>query len=75
MVKNRLSETTEYILSGPNYDRDKKRSAETTQQLPKEFEDGTVPLQKKLDRMPYQVPHRCMAYKHQKPFKEELGRI
>ena len=39
MVKSRLSDITEYFLSGPSYDSDKKRSAETTQQLHKEFED------------------------------------
>ena len=39
MVKSRLSETLEYFLSGLNYDSDQKRSAETTWQLNKDFED------------------------------------
>ena len=39
VVKSKLSERIEYFLSGPSYDSDKKRSAETTQQLHEDFED------------------------------------
>ena len=84
MVKSRLSDTTEYFLSGLNYDSNKKRSAETTQQLHKEFEDvfngigcfdGIFSLKLKLDSKPYQAPLRWMAYALQKPFEEELERL
>ena len=70
MVENRLSEIIEYFLLGLSYDTDKKRSAETTQQLHRDFEDafngigclnGTFSLQLKLDSKPYQAPPRCMA--------------
>ena len=62
MVKSRLSETTELFLSGLSYDSNKKRSAETTQQVHKEFKDvfngivcfdGTFSLQIKLDSKPF----------------------
>ena len=62
----------------------KKRSAETAQQLHKEFEDvfngigcfnNTFSLQLKLDSKPYQAPPRCVAYALQKPFEEELERL
>ena len=84
MVKSRLSDKMEYFLSGPSYDSNKKRSAETTQQLHKDFQDvfngigcfdGTFSLQLKPDCKPYQVPPRCMAYALQKPCKEELERL
>ena len=83
MVKSRLSDTTEYFISRLSYDGKIKRSADTTQQLHKEYEDvfngiqcfdGTFSLQLMPDSMPYQVPPRCMAYAPQKPFKEELER-
>ena len=57
MVKSKLSKTIEYFLSGLSYDSDKKRNAETTEQLYKHFEDvfngigcfdGTFSLQLKL---------------------------
>ena len=82
--KSKLSITVEYYLSELSYDSDKKRSAETTQQLRKDFEDefngngcsdGTFSLQLKLDSKPYHVPLRCMAYALQKPFEEELERL
>ena len=59
------------FLPGPNYDSDKKRSAEITQQLQRDFKDvfngigcfgGTFSLQLKPDSKPYQAPLRCMAY-------------
>ena len=78
-VKSRLSDTTEYFLSGLSYESNKKRSTETTQQLHKEFEDvfngigcfnSTFSLQLKLESKPYQVPPRHVAYTLQKPFEE-----
>ena len=84
MAKSRLSETIEYFLSGLSYYSKKKRSAEFTQQLHKDFEDvsngigcfdGIFPLQLKLDSKPYQVPPRHMAYTLQKPFQKELKRL
>ena len=38
-IDNQLSNTVEYFLSGLSHDSDKKRSAEITQQLQKDFED------------------------------------
>ena len=79
-VMSRISYTKEYFLSEPSYDTDKKMSAETTQQLHKEFKDGfngicyfngTFSLQLKLN----QAPLRCVAYALQKPFKEERERL
>ena len=70
----------EYLLSGPSYDSNKKRSTETTQQPHKDFEDvfngigyfaGTFSLQLKPDSKPYQVPQRCITHTLQKPFEEE----
>ena len=84
MVKSKLSDTTEYFLSGPSYDSKKKRSAETMPQLQKEFEDvfngiecfnSTFSLQLKPDSKPYQVPLRLVAYTLQNPFEEELERL
>ena len=39
MVHSKLTNKTKYFLSGLSYDSNKKRSAETTQQLHKEFDD------------------------------------
>ena len=83
-VKRKLSKTKEYFLSGPGYDSNMKRSAETTQQLHKYFEDilshigcfdGTFSLQLKADSKPYQVPLRCVAYAIHKPFEEKSERL
>ena len=78
MVKSKSYQTIEYFLSGLSYENNKKRSAETTRQIHKAFEDvfnGTFSLQLKPDSKPYQVPLRYMAYALQKPFKEELERL
>ena len=84
MVESGLCEIIEYFLSGLNHDSNKKRSAETTQQLHKGFEDlfngigcfdGTFSLQLKPDIKPYQAPLRDVAYTFQKPFKWELERL
>ena len=61
-VNNKLSNTKGYFLPGPNCDSDKKKSAEITQQLQRDFKDvfngigsfdGTFELQLKLDSKPY----------------------
>ena len=39
MVNNTLSNTIDYFLTGPNCDSDRKKSAEITQQLQRDFED------------------------------------
>ena len=39
MVNNQLSNTVNYFIPGPNYDNDKKKSAEITEQLQRDFED------------------------------------
>ena len=71
MVKTKSNETTEYFLSGLTYESNKKKSAESTQQIHKDFDDvfngigcfeGTLSLQLKPDSKPYQAPLRHMAY-------------
>ena len=75
MVNTKSNETTEYFLSGPNHESDKKKSAESTQQIHKDFDDvfngigcseGTFSLQLKPDSKPYQAPPRHVAYTLQK---------
>ena len=77
--------TVEYFLPGLNYDSDKKKSAEITQQLQRDFEDvfnrigcfhGTFLLQLKPDSKPYQAPPKmCGIHALQKPFEEEMKRL
>ena len=83
-VNTKSHKTTEYFLSGPNYESDKKKSAESTWQIHKDFDDvfhsigcfeGTFFLQLKPDRAPYQSLPRSMAYTLQKPFQEEPVRL
>ena len=80
-VDTKSHKATEYIFSGANYERNKKKSAESIQQIHKEFADvfhgigcfeGTFSLQLKPDSKPYLAPLRCMVYALQKPFWEEL---
>ena len=83
-AKRKSQKTTRYLLSGLNYKSNKKRSAEATQQIHKDFGDvfngigcfeSTFSLQQKPDRKPYHALLRCMAYAFQKPFQEELERL
>ena len=76
-----LYNTVAHFLPGPNYDSDKKKSAEITQQLQRDFEDvfngigcfdGTSLLQLKPDSKSYQTPPRGVVYMLHKPFEEEL---
>ena len=73
-----------YFLSSPSYETDKRKCAELTQQIHKEFDnvfngigcfEGIFLLQLKPDSRPYQVPPRCVAYVLQKPFKDKLDRL
>ena len=72
---------TNYFLSFPNIELDKRKGIELTQNIHKVFENvlngivcfkGTFSLQFKPDSKPYQAPLRHVAYVLQKPFKEEL---
>ena len=81
MVIDKGFNTINYFLPGPNQDNDKTVSAETTQQLQRDFKDvftgigcfdGMFSLQVKPDCKPYQVPPGHAAYALQKSFKEEL---
>ena len=84
MVKTKCTKATEYFLLGPTYESNKKKSAVSTQQIHKDFDDmfngigcfeGIFSLQLKSDSKPYQTPPRCMTYALQKPFQEELERL
>ena len=72
---------TNYFLSSPNIEVDKRKSIELTQNIHKVFEnvfngigcfEGTFSLQLKPDSKPYQAPPRHVAYALQKAFKDEL---
>ena len=72
---------TNYFLSSPNIEVDKRKSIELTQKIHNVFDnvfngigclEGTFSLQLKPDSKPYQAPLRCVAYVLQKPFKDEL---
>ena len=69
-VKAEANNSTRYFIAGPNSDSDKGRSAESTQQIYKDFDDvfngigcfeGTFSLQLKPDSKPYQEPLRHMV--------------
>ena len=84
MVNSKSSKTIRVYFSGLSCESNKKRSAETTQQIHKDSEDvfngigcfdGTFSLQLKPGSKPYQVPPRYLACALQKPFKKELERI
>ena len=70
MVKTNPDKAKNYFLAGPKCDSDTKKSAETTQQIHKEFDDvfngngcfeGTFSLQIRIDSKPYQVPPWCIC--------------
>ena len=84
MVDTKANKSTEYFLSSPNYNSNKRKCAEATQQVHKDFDDvfngigyfvGTFSLKLKSDSKPYQTPLRCVAHTLQKPFQEELERL
>ena len=75
---------TNYFLSSPNMEVDKRKSVELTQKIHTVFDnvfngigcfEGTFLLQLKPDSKPYQAPQRCVAYMLQKPLKDELDQL
>ena len=78
MVKAEANNSTRYFIVGPNCDSDKRKNAESTQQIHKGFDDvfngigcfeGTFSLHLKPHSKPYQAPPRFMAYAVQKMFQ------
>ena len=76
-----INTLTNYFLSLPNMEIDKRKSIELTQKIHNVSDnvfngigcfEGTFSLQLKPDSKPYQVPPRWVAYALQKPFKDEL---
>ena len=72
---------TNYFLSSPNTEIDKRKSAKLTQKIHNVFDnvfngigcfEGTFSLYLKPDSKPFQAPPRHVAYALQKPFKDEL---
>ena len=73
---------TNYFLSFPNLEIDKRKSTEH-----KKYNvyknvlnvigcfEGTFSLQLKPDSKPYQAPSRCVGYALQKPFKDKLDQL
>ena len=66
-ANNNATTLTKYFLLCPNYETDKRKSTELTQQIHKEFDDvfndigwfeGTFSLQLKPHSRPYQAPPR-----------------
>ena len=75
------STLTNYFLSSPNMEIDKRKSPKLTWNIHNVFDndfngigyfEGTFLLQLKPDSKPYQVPPGCVAYALQKMFKDEL---
>ena len=75
---------TNYFLSSPNVEADKRKSIKLMQKIHNTFGDvfngigcfkGTFSLQLKPDSKPYQAPPRHVAYVLQKLFKEELEQL
>ena len=76
-----INTLTNYFLSSPNMEVDKKKSIELMQKIHNVFDnvlsgigcfEGTFSLQFKPDSKPYQVPPGHVAYVLQKLFKNEL---
>ena len=81
IANTNVNSLTNYFLSSPNVEADKRKSIELMQRIHKVFDnvsngigcfEGTFSLQFKPDSKPYQVPPRHVAYALQKLFKEEL---
>ena len=75
---------TNYFLSSPNMEVDKRKSIELMQKIHNVFDNVFIgigcfkrmfSLQLKPDSKPYQLPPRCVAYALQKPFKDELDQL
>ena len=78
---NNVNTTTNYFLSSPNVEADKRESIKLMQRVHNVFGnvfngigcfEGTFSLQLKPDSKPYQAPLWHVAYALQKPFKKEL---
>ena len=63
-MRTNSDKSKNYFLAGPSHDSDKRKSAESAQQIHKDFDDvlngigcfeGTYSLQLKTDSRPYQV--------------------
>ena len=71
---------TNYYMSSPNTEVDKRKGIELTQKIYNVFDifngtgyfEGIFWLQLKPDSKPYQAPPRCVAYALQEPIKDEL---
>ena len=79
---NNVNTQTNYFLSSPNVEADKRKSIKVTQKVHNVFDnvfnsigcfEGTFSLQLKPDSKPYQATPRHVAYALQKPFKDELN--
>ena len=79
-----INTLTNYFLSSPNMEVDKRKSIELSQIIHNVFHNvfngigcfgGTFSLQLKPGSKPYQVPPRHVAYILQKPFKDELDQL
>ena len=82
--QDNANKLTNYFLSSPNVEADKRKSIELMQEVHDTFGDvfngigcfkGTFSLQLKPDSKQYQAPPRCVAYALQKPLKEELEHL
>ena len=79
-INTNTNTLTNYFLSSPNIEVDKRKSTELTQKIHTVFDvfhgigcfEDTFLLQLKPDSKPYQAPPRHVAYTLQKPFKDEL---
>ena len=76
-----INTLTNYFLSSPNIEVDKRKSIELTLRIHNVFDnvlngigcfEGTFSLQLKPDSKPYQMPPRHIAYVLQKLFKDDL---
>ena len=79
-----INTLTNYFLSSPSIEVDKRKSIELMQKIHNMFNnvfngigcfEGTFSLQLKPDSKPYQAPMRRVAYALQKPFKDELDQL
>ena len=77
MVETESNKMTEYFLLGLTYESDKKKSAESTQQIHKDFDDvfngigcfeGTFSLSVKPGSTPYKAPLEMHGICTPKPF-------
>ena len=80
----KVNKSTEYFITGATYDSDKRKNAESTQQIHKDHDDVfndigcfevTFSLQLMPECTPFQAPPRHIIYALQKPFQDELERL